>query len=200
MTYYYDLVISKQISENVRNYVTVERMSKADSELTQEEKYRILYKAIVDLDKNAEQAAVYSLIPKNQYNADNAIQLNSILNAFTYLGTKIELIQVANAVSPERDMGYCCYMKIEKDPQFNNCYKANLFSFTDDKATISEMEYELIDLVIASPEIKDIFNLNEISNYINANKKLNVPYYSEDLKLMLKSYGVEFEVVGDFND
>lgn len=200
MKYYYDLVISTRVSDNVRKYVNVERMTKADSELSQSEKYAILYKAIVDMDKNAEQAAVYSLMPKMQYSEDNAIQLNSILNAVAYLGTKIELIQVANANSDQRDEGYCCYMKIGRDLQFNNCYKANLFSFTDNATTISQMEFELADLVISSPEIKDILNLNEISNYISANKKLNIPYYSEDLKLMLKSYGIEFEVVGDFND
>lgn len=198
MTHYYDLVVTSKLSENTRKLISTQRMSKEDAPLTDEEIYSILYKAVVDLDKTAEEAAVYTLMPKQVYSVENKIALNTIINTMAFLDKKVELIEVANAGSDERDIGLCCYMKLENYPGYTNVYKANLFSYTDENTSLSQIEWDLADLIIASPEIKDILDFADINNAIQANKRLQVPYYSEDLKGILKNFGVEFEIIGEF--
>lgn len=198
MTHFYDLVVSNRLSDNSRRLVSIQRMSKEDAVLTDEEIYSILYKAVTDLDKTAEQAAVYTLMPKKEYSLENKIQLNMMLNTLAYLGSKVELIEVLNTTSDQADVGILCYMKLETYEGYNNVYKANLYSYTDENTTITEIEWELADLVIASPQLKDIMDLPDIGNTIQANKRLQTPYYSVDLDSILKSFGVQFEVIGEF--
>lgn len=198
MTHFYDLVVSHGLSDNSRRLVSIQRMSKEDAVLTEEEVYSILYKAVTDLDKTANQAAVYTLMPKKEYSLENRIQLNMMLNTLAYLGSKIELIEVLNTTSDQPDVGLLCYMKLENYEGYNNVYKANLYSYTDDNTTIAEIEWELADLIVSSPELKDIMELPDIGNMIQANKRLQTPYYSTDLDAVLKSFGVQFEVIGEF--
>jgi len=194
----YDLVISSKINNNVRKIISNNRMTKEESELTLDEIYSILYKAILDLDKTAEQSVIVNELPEEKFSDENAIQLNNILSSLESLGTKIELIEVKNAQSEQSDEGYLCYMKLESNSIIPSCYSANLFSYTDESTTISEIEVQLAELVIGNQTSREVLNIDSIKNMIIANKKLGIPYYNDELESILKSYKVEFEVLGDF--
>jgi len=194
---YYDLVISSKIDKNIYRISSVQRMSK-DGELTIEEAYSILYKAINGLDANAEQSAIITLIPPAEYNDTNVITLNSIISALDNKGIRVELISVYNANSEETPVGTLVYKKLNQVGTIRNFYQANISTYLSEGVSEAQIQLDLVSDAITIPELNEILDINTIKLDFDASKKLGHPFASEELPKILNAFNVDYKIYGEF--
>lgn len=194
---YYDLVISNKVDKNIYRISSVQRMSK-EGELTLEEAYSILYKAVTGLDANAEQSAIITLIPPAEYNNSNAETLNNIISALDYKGVRVELISVYNANSEETPVGTLVYTKLSQLGNLSNFYQANLSTYISEGTTEAQIQLDLAESISSTQELGNILNINSIKLDFDASRKLGHPYASEELPKILKSFNIDYKIYGEF--
>lgn len=195
MKTYYDLIVSTKVSNHLWKIVSLDRMDKLDEKLTEEEIYGILHKAITDMDKTSDQFALFIHLPSAEFSADNYKKLIEVRNGMEALGVRVELIEVLNGENNDPTTGLVSYLKSKKiNTGFSEAVQT---VYVNPSVSMAQVQYDIAELVIDTLTA-EILDIKSIKSDIEANLKVGVPYYSEDLAEYLESYGIDYEVVGEF--